>query len=114
RQCCATAPGCEVQILDYTAGGTRWSDGPQEEGAMTTRTTAEVGHGSKHAKVGEIDGFRGRLIRADHADYDLARSVWNGGIDGRPRAGSGWRVVHGGATLITRRRRTVSPSPAES
>src|SRR4029453_6885864 len=85
RQCCATAPGCEVQILDYTAGGTRWSDGPQEEGAMTTRTTAEVGHGSKHAKVGEIDGFRGRLIRADHADYDLARSVWNGVIDRRPR-----------------------------
>jgi hypothetical protein len=52
---------------------------------MTTRTTAEVGHGSKHAKVGEIDGFRGRLIRADHADYDLARSVWNGVIDRRPR-----------------------------
>ena len=33
----------------------------------------------------EIDGFRGRLISADHADYDIARAVWNGAIDRRPR-----------------------------
>jgi hypothetical protein len=33
----------------------------------------------------EIDGFRGRLIGPDHADYDMARAVWNGAIDRRPR-----------------------------
>jgi FAD/FMN-containing dehydrogenase len=41
---------------------------------MPTTTTAQ-----------EIDGFRGRLIRADQADYDGARAVWNGAIDRRPR-----------------------------
>ena len=29
----------------------------------------------------EINGFRGQLITADHADYDDARTVWNGAID---------------------------------
>ena len=51
---------------------------------MTT-TTAEVGHRSKKPTVVEIDGFRGRLISADHPDYDIARAVWNGAIDRRPR-----------------------------
>ncbi|HET9347485.1 MAG TPA: FAD-binding oxidoreductase [Candidatus Limnocylindrales bacterium] len=32
-----------------------------------------------------IDGFRGQLITADHADYDTARAVWNGAVDRRPR-----------------------------
>ncbi|MGQ0805697.1 MAG: FAD-binding oxidoreductase [Actinomycetota bacterium] len=32
----------------------------------------------------EIDGFRGELITAHHADYDTARAVWNGTIDRRP------------------------------
>jgi len=41
---------------------------------MTTPTPAEVGHGSKEPTVVEIDGFRGRLISADHADYDIAQS----------------------------------------
>jgi FAD/FMN-containing dehydrogenase len=44
---------------------------------MTARRTS--------ADVVEIDGFRGRLISADHADYDVARAVWNGAIDRRPR-----------------------------
>ncbi|HYR27096.1 MAG TPA: FAD-linked oxidase, partial [Thermoanaerobaculia bacterium] len=52
---------------------------------MTTPTSAEVGHGSKGPTVVEIDGFRGRLISADHHDYDIARAVWNGAIDRRPR-----------------------------
>jgi FAD/FMN-containing dehydrogenase len=33
----------------------------------------------------EIDGFRGELIAADHAEYDTARAVWNGLVDRRPR-----------------------------
>ena len=52
---------------------------------MTTPTTAEVGHANKEPTVVEIDGFRGQLIGADHADYDIARAVWNGAIDRRPR-----------------------------
>jgi FAD/FMN-containing dehydrogenase len=33
----------------------------------------------------EIEGFRGRLIKPDHPDYDASRAVWNGAIDRRPR-----------------------------
>src|SRR5512145_2889558 len=57
----------------------------REEDIMTTQTTAPVAHAIKAPTVVEIDGFRGRLIRADHADYDTARAVWNGAIDRRPR-----------------------------
>lgn len=52
---------------------------------MRTTTTTEVGHGRKAPAVVEIDGFRGRLINKDNADYDIARAVWNGAIDRRPR-----------------------------
>ena len=51
---------------------------------MTPSTTKESSRGNK-APVPEIDGFRGRLIRAGHADYDSSRAVWNGAIDRRPR-----------------------------
>jgi FAD/FMN-containing dehydrogenase len=34
---------------------------------------------------GEIPGFRGALIRPQHAEYDGARSVWNGSVDRRPQ-----------------------------
>src|SRR5262245_18655434 len=52
---------------------------------MNTLTTAYAGHASNPPTVVEIDGFRGRLISADDRDYDIARAVWNGAIDRRPR-----------------------------
>ena len=52
---------------------------------MTTATIAEVGRESKERTGVEIDGFRGRLISTDDADYDIARAVWNGTVDRRPR-----------------------------
>src|SRR5512134_1159107 len=52
---------------------------------MTTSTTTRLGHGRKEPIVVGIDGFRGRLVTADHAGYDIARAVWNGAIDRRPR-----------------------------
>ena len=30
-------------------------------------------------------GFRGELITAEQTDYDVARAVWNGMVDRRPR-----------------------------
>src|SRR5262245_56292341 len=58
----------------------------REEDTMTTRMTAEIGSGRKHPAVVEIEGFRGRLITADQPDYDIARAVWNGAINRRPRS----------------------------
>ncbi|TGP20103.1 MULTISPECIES: FAD-binding oxidoreductase [unclassified Mesorhizobium] len=52
---------------------------------MTTPITAEIDRASTKSAAVEIDGFRGRLISAEHADYDLARAVWNGAIDRHPR-----------------------------
>jgi FAD/FMN-containing dehydrogenase len=52
---------------------------------MATPTTAAIGHVRTEPTVEAINGFRGQLFGADHADYDIARAVWNGAIDRRPR-----------------------------
>ncbi|MGH3927926.1 MAG: hypothetical protein ACRDTT_34540, partial [Pseudonocardiaceae bacterium] len=50
-------------------------------GTVSTQETSQV----PWEPAMEIDGFRGQLMTADHADYDTARAVWNGAVDRRPR-----------------------------
>jgi FAD/FMN-containing dehydrogenase len=52
---------------------------------MTTPTTWTDSRGTDQQTKVKIDGLRGRLITASDADYDIARAVWNGAIDRRPR-----------------------------
>ena len=52
---------------------------------MPTPTSAEIGQPSRARTAPRIDGFRGQLITADDVGYDIARALWNGAIDRRPR-----------------------------
>jgi hypothetical protein len=52
---------------------------------MATPTAEPLGHRGDEATALPIDGFRGRVISADHADYDTARALWNGSVDRHPR-----------------------------
>ncbi|MGY1640582.1 FAD-binding oxidoreductase [Geodermatophilus sp. SYSU D00703] len=51
---------------------------------MTTPAGEHVGRLREEVATMEIDGFRGELIAAGHAEYDTARAVWNGMIERRP------------------------------
>ena len=78
--------GREVQTVDFTAGILGAALGALDSGRPTTAPTTEpAGHPGEEVIAMQIDGFRGQLITADHADYDTARAVWNGAIDRRPR-----------------------------
>ena len=69
---------------------------------MATPTTEPAGHPSEEATASRamaIDGSRGRLSSAGHAEYDPARAAWTGAVDRRPR-------------LIARRRGTADVAAA--
>lgn len=53
---------------------------------MTGLTSTErIGYLCEEATATEIDGFRGQLVTADHADDGTTQAVWNGAVDRRPR-----------------------------
>src|SRR6187455_640519 len=83
-QCRAPAFGCKSRFLTSRPWATVVPWG--RRGASMDDTDHRACRPlSEEVIAMEIDGFRGQLITADHADYDTARPVWNGAVARRPR-----------------------------
>src|SRR5262245_61614167 len=75
-----------VQISDFSAASPDGAMASSTRGGTMTHATSErVGPATrKVATSTEIPGFAGEVLAAEHADYDEARTVWNGAVDRFP------------------------------